>query len=296
MNKIFGLIFVSLIVGFACTNNTQEQQDNSKESIETNVVEFNASDYKMEDIVFYNLFSPVDLSYLLTKDVSFYNSSLLNPLNNITNYNESVKAALNLGVYGADISYLWLFNQSQQANSYLIAIQVLSDQLGIPRDFVDFTINDAENHVNNLDTLISIARESYYTAEVYLKDSGREHTASLILFGGWIETLYIAINMYDRPDERIVSRVASQKFSANSLFKLMQMSQNKISVSEYFLLIKKMNNLFEEMEIKFPSESLVIDTSKRKIFVAEGALINLSDEQIEQIRTLTKQIRTHIIE
>ncbi len=296
MNKLFTLLFFSTIIIVGCVNNTHKNEIQLEEIQNYNVIQFNAADYKKEDIVFYNLFSPVDLSYLVTKDVSFFNSSLLNPLNNITNYNESVKAALNLGIYGADVSYLWLFNQSQQAHSYLTAIQTLSNQLGIPRDFVDFTYTDAENNADNIDTLINIARSSYYTAEKYLRESGREHTASLILLGGWIETLYIAINMYEEPNDKITSRIATQKFSANSLYKLMQMSQNDINMSEYFLLIKKLNNLYEEMEIQFPSESLVIDTSKRNIFVAEGALINLSNEQIEEIRILTSQIRAHIIE
>ena len=102
---------------------------------ELSKIEFNPTEFKSEDIVFYNLFSPVDLTYLISKSSSYYNSSLINPLNNITNYTNSVQLALNLGVYGADFSYLTMFNQSQQAYSYISAIQQVAQELGIPQEY-----------------------------------------------------------------------------------------------------------------------------------------------------------------
>jgi len=297
MIRLFGIVIVFAFFFAGCTNKSTPQNNDVFEEIKAQpTIQFNPADYKEEDIVFYNLFSPVDLTYLITKDQSFYNSTLLNPLNNITNYNESFKAALNLGVYGADLSYLWLFNQSQQAHSYLTAIQQLSDQLGIPREFVDFTYANAESNSNELDSLIRIARDSYYTAEKYLKENNREHAASLILLGGWIETLYIAVNMNQNPTQEIISRIATQKFSSNSLYKLLQNSQNESSISEYLLLVKKMNNLFEDLGIIYPPKSLVIDTANRKILLADGARIELTAEQIEKIRNLTILIRNHVIE
>lgn len=296
MQKILAF-FLLAIVFSGCINQSQNHDSDSMDKEEAvNIIDFNPNEYKEEDIVFYNLFSPVDFTYLVTKDLSFYNSSLLNPLNNITNYNESYKAALNLGVYGADLSYLWLFDQQQQAHSYLTAIQQLSNQLTIPREFVDFTYAKVQDQSNELDTLISIARESYYTAEEYLKETGRDYAASLILLGGWIETLYIAVNMYDDPDPKIVSKIATQKFSSNSLYKLLKSSQNNENLAEYLLLIKKMNKLFEDLNIQYPEGSLVIDTSGHKIFVAEDVNIILSEADIKEIRELTTQIRTYIVE
>lgn len=297
MGKVIIYVAITVFILNSCVNNSSNKNADVVEAFgQTNVVGFNPADYKNEDIVFYNLFSPVDLTYLISKDISFYNSSLLNPLNNITNYNESFKAALNLGVYGADLSYLWLFDQSQQARSYLTAIQQLSDQLSIPREFVDFTYADAQNRGNDLDTLISIARESYYTAETYLKENDRDYAASLILLGGWIETLYIAINMYDEPNPYIVSRIAAQKFSSNSLYKLLMASQDEVNATEYLLLVKKLNNLYIELNIQYPEGSLVIDTIKHRILVNDDANISLTDSDIEQIRDVTTQIRSYIVE
>lgn len=297
MNKVFSIIVIAAILLSSCQNKTSSSEADAIESIEaSNTVNFNPVDYKEEDIVFYNLFSPVDLSYLVTKDVSFYNSSLLNPLNNITKYNNSYKAALNLGVYGADLSYLWLFNQSQQAHSYLTAIQELSDQLGIPREFVDFTYQNAQTNSSNIDTLIDIARKSYYDAENHLKETDRDYAASLILLGGWIETMYIAINMYENPNQPIISRLAAQKFSSNSLYRLLMNSQNEASVGEYLLLIKRLNKLYDELNIEYPEGSLVIDTFKRRIQVSNEAKINLTEAEIKEIRELTDQIRAYIIE
>lgn len=293
------IVFIILIVfSLQSCKNKEVKQESSVAEVELvdNVIDFVPEDYKKEDIVFYNLFSPVDLTYLVTKDMSFYNSSLLNPLNNITHYNESNKAALNLGVYGADLSYLWLFDQSQQAHSYLTAIQQLSDQLAIPREFVNFTYADAQNHSDNLDTLVHLARESYYTAENYLKKTERDYAASLILLGGWIETMYIAINMYENPNPNVISRIAAQKFSSASLYKLLQMADKGVNIEEYLLLVKRINALYEEINVQYPEGSLVIDTFKNRIMVVEGVNIELSSTEIEEIRELVTQIRMYIVE
>ncbi len=269
--------------------------DSIDQQIEVNGVSFDPDNYSHEDIVFYNLFSPVDLSYLVSQSNSFYNSSFLNPLNNITKYSSSTQIALNLGVYGADLSYLWMFKQSQQALSYLAAIQRLSDQLEIPREFVDFTFIKAEGKADNADSLIKIARESYYLSEKYLKESGRDHAAALILLGGWIETMHIATKMYPEPDGEAAGRIAAQQFSLNSLYTLLMNYQESEDLSEYTLLLKKLKNTYEESGIVFPEGSLLIDTLERKIYVTPGSEIQFSVEDAKRITTRVNSIRNHII-
>lgn len=249
-----------------------------------------------EDVVFYNIFSPVDMSNMVSSSSAYFNSSLLNSITHITKYSTSTKTALNLGVYGADLSYLWMFKQSQQALSYLSAIQRLSEQLGIPGNFVSLTAQQAESQSEDVDSLIEIARLTYYASDRYLKGSDRENAAVLILLGGWIETLFIATQMYDQADARLASKIASQKFSLNSLINLLQNHQDNLVAAEYLLLLKKLRGAFNAFEIKFMPNHLLIDTTNKQITIKNSEKININPDQLEEIKRITAQIRRHIVE
>lgn len=296
------LVMFFMVFFCSCSNKQENNKQNEAKEIDVQLEEsdgsitFKPEDYKDEEIVFYNLFSPVELTYLVSKKEAFYNSALLNPLNNITKYNSSAKVAVNLGVYGADISYLWMFNQQQQALSYKAAIQRLTDQIEIPTDFVNLSYDNAEANSQNFDSLVHIAKVTYWKTDAHLKETGREHSASLVLLGGWIETLYIATHMYDEPSSRLLGKIAIQKFSLNSLISLLQLSQENIEVSEYLLLLKKLKRKFDELDVKFPPESLVIDTSLKHIKLNDHESLSLESKDFADIKRVTRQIRNHIIQ
>jgi len=57
--------------------------------------------------VVYNIPSPAEIPYLLQATGADFNQSLINDKNKVDSYTSKVdKAALNLGVYAADIGYL----------------------------------------------------------------------------------------------------------------------------------------------------------------------------------------------
>jgi hypothetical protein len=251
---------------------------------------------KDEDIIFYNIFTPSDMSNLINEYSSFYKSTLINSLNNITKYNQSKSAAINLGIYGADLNYLWVFDQSQQAVSYISAIQMLADQLGIPHDYVYLTIERAEQNSNNIDSLKSIARTAYKDINKYLKDNSRPNSAVLILLGGWVETLYIAINMYNEPDAKMVSRIATQKFSLNIILNLLQNQQDDMSVAEYLILLRKLRVAFDDFEIKVSKENLIVDSVNKRITIKSDKNTKFDADKINEIRLITNSIRNRMVE
>lgn len=292
------VISLFLIVVSGCNNHVNETKSNNMldETIDNTIINFEPEKYKTEEIVFYNLFTPVELDFLIDKKKSYYKSTLLNPLYNITNYVETSDAALNLGVYGADLSYLWMFNQSQQAYSYLSAIQRLADQLQIPKELVDFSKQLSETNPQNYDSLVYIASKSFTEVDKYLKQFNQPHLASLVLLGGYIEAMNIAINLNHELDQNMVSRLATQKFSINSLYNLLMNHQDNLAVSEYLILLRKLKKAYDSYDIQFPQGSLVVDTTKHQIKWKNGHQISLSPQQVLEIRMLTNQLRNHIIE
>lgn len=293
------LLFVFSPFWFACSNkgNSQKNIEQAQEKkFNAATIDFKPENYREDEIVFFNLFSPVEFTYLITEHTAYYNSLLINPINNITKYNSSDKYAINTGIYGADLCYLWMFNQEQQAMSYRAAIQRLSDLLDIPREFVDFTYLMAENQAQEFDSLIDVAKKSYASADNFLRQTGRPHAAGLILLGGWIETLYIATNMYDKPDQALLSRIALQRYSLNSIYNLLSKYQTRIEIKEYLLLLKKLKKVYDSHDLQIPPELLVVDTLAKKIELRSNPENIMTHEQYKEIQLTTTQIRNALIQ
>ena len=57
--------------------------------------------------------SPVQTAFLLKKSGASYRNDILNSPNNISKYSTRFQKSINLGVYGADLGYCLIYNQSQ---------------------------------------------------------------------------------------------------------------------------------------------------------------------------------------
>ncbi len=302
MKYLFFLLFLVTIAFFmGCSNsnnkNTADKEQKFDVSLDNNEIDTTSlpKDKRSEDVVFYNMFSPLDLDKVIDKKSSYYNSAYINSLDNITKYALSHKIALNIGIYGADLSYLWMFEQNQQAMSYLSAIQHLTSKIGIPNKFVELTMKLAESSADDMDSLIIIARDAYYATDKFLKGSERENSAVLILLGGWIETLHIAVNMYNEPNSKLAAKIITQKYSLASLITMIQNCQDDIVMSEYLLLMKKLNGSFKKLESQLNHEDIVIDTVNKRITIKDTDNVKIDPSQFTEIKGLTSQIRNHII-
>ena len=71
--------------------------------------------------------SPIQTALLIEKSGSDYNKGFLNDAKKVTTYATNFQKALNLGVYGADVGYVTIYDQSQDALKYLGVINKLSD-------------------------------------------------------------------------------------------------------------------------------------------------------------------------
>src|SRR6476646_10246242 len=84
---------------------------------------------------FYDIPSPIQQVQLLQQAGAKYDQGLLNPLDNVSKYIQTNSKALNLGVYGSDLSYAAVFNNPQDVVLYLNACQTLANELNITGDF-----------------------------------------------------------------------------------------------------------------------------------------------------------------
>ena len=181
---------------------------------------------------------------------AFFNEDILNPVHNAERYNTSMSMALNLGIYTADLSYASLFEQSQTVINYMATAKKLAEELGILEAFSSETIMNLEDNINDRDAIIKIISETYMDSDAYLQENNREEIAAMIIIGGWIEGMYIAIQLSDRDATKNVSLVSSiveQQLSLILMVEFLQTYQNNQNIADLLVDVSKLNDIFQEI-------------------------------------------------
>lgn len=301
MRKIFNPLITIIIltpIFFSCQTG-KEQKVNLEEDIrDIGEISRNIEEMvKNGKSIFYGLYSPAEVSSFFENVGAEYTPAILNSTENATNYVTSSKTALNLGIYGVDIIYIRMFDLPQESVNYWVVIEKLTNQLGIPDEVINTPRKSLEENINNPDSLIQIATATFNIAKNYLKEQNRESAATLIIIGGWIEAIYIATEaLYDEenPDPEVVSAIAEQKYSLNSLISFAKNYHDDIEVAHYYRKLRLLQNYFKEFNIYYKKNDLRIDTV-RKIIITSKSEIDITKENILKIKNLIKKTRDEII-
>jgi hypothetical protein len=248
--------------------------------------------------VFYSIPSPIETTSLLKAAGARYNAKYLNPIDNVDNYSTVAAKALNLGVYGTDLSFTSIFDQTQESMLYLRCTNKLATGLGISGAFDEKTTARIEANMENRDSLLAIISDSYWTSDSYLKDNGQPGVSALIIAGGWLEGLYIATQIAnDTKSEDIATRIGEQKLSLNNLVALLEDQKgNNEGIADVLNQMNELKKVFDGLEVKTAETTVTTDKDKAVTTVGNGASFKLSPEQLKMITDKATQIRNKIIQ
>ncbi|PZR05404.1 MAG: hypothetical protein DI539_25035, partial [Flavobacterium psychrophilum] len=188
LNAILLTALVTLIT-WSCGS---KKEENTSE-------EFNQAEQTLQDQikdVVYNIPSPTEIPYLLQATGAEFNPTLINDRKKVDQYASiSDKAALNLGVYAADIGYLSSYDKTQEAIDYLNAAKSLADNIGVIGAFDTDLLTKFEANIANKDSLGALLNATVQKTDRYLKDDSRNKLASLMITGSFVEGLYISTGL-----------------------------------------------------------------------------------------------------
>jgi hypothetical protein len=185
---LIALATVSLLA--ACGSSTKKDDQSSDEFKQA---EESLRD-QIKDVV-YNIPSPSEIPYLLQATGAEFNQSLLNDRKKVDQYlSRSEKAALNLGVYAADIGYLSSYEKTQEAIDYLNSAKKLADNLNIS-SFDPEVLKRFESNISNRDSLSNLLDGAIKKTDKYLKDDQRNKLAALLVTGSFVEGLSISTGL-----------------------------------------------------------------------------------------------------
>ena len=284
--------FLILLIAYSC-----RQAEETRTYIpEITELELDEEDIEEIKSIFYDLYSPMETQRLFRQIDVVFDPSILNSPGNIYRYNSSNKMAVNLGIYGADMSFSQMFGQTQEAINYMSVIYRLSENLGIGGAVIDRAERARTGAAYDPDSLFNIATDIYITADQQLKESGRHGAAALILAGGWVEALYIACSFHDpdSPDLNLEQQIIAQKYSLERLITMLSNYQDDPFFARYLLMFRQLRNIFDSAEILFNENDLLIDTINRTIVSQETKYVYNSSD-IKNIARLVTIIRNDMI-
>jgi transcriptional regulator with XRE-family HTH domain len=198
------------------------------------------------------MYLSVELSSLFESVGAVFNADLLNNIENNPEYITSSQQAVNLGVYAVDLSYARVFDQLEIGGRYFNAMKQLSQELGIPADYFESTVSRFERNFTNKDSLIALANEVYVTTDNYLKENERYTTAAMIILGGWVEAIHIAINVANESrDINIIERLIDQKYSLNNLIIMLGEHRENEVIADYLKKLEVIRKDFDRVNVSF---------------------------------------------
>jgi len=240
--------------------------------------------------------SPVQTALLIKSLNIPFNEALLNKKDNAKKYSTSTAQAINLGIYGADLGYVTLYDQSAKSLNYLSVVEDLSSKLGIAKAFDKAFIERFEKNSNSEDSMLVILSDGFRKADNFLKENDQKNTSALILTGGWLESMYFATQLYNETkDEKILSRIGDQKQSLETIIELIEKYNNNGQNDEYVSLFKDLKVLFMEIKTSYEYVEPTTDKELRLTTIKSKMNIEISNDLANRIIEKVAATRAKII-
>lgn len=240
---------------------------------------------------FYNIPSPSEqLMSLKELDGKEQFADLLST-KGLTKLSTTKQRAIFFGALAADASYLASKSQKGGLMSYIVALESLAQELG----FGDLYREDmnkiaADKNVSS-DSLFVMADKFYLKAFDRLIESDKGGELGLMLFGGWIETMHIALQSSYGFDKslKINQFVAEQKLVAENLISYLLDYQENEDIAMLTEKVSEILNIYEEMDCEYGNSNVV--QSEGRIELSGGTKCKLTIEVFESLKKEMSNLR-----
>lgn len=240
--------------------------------------------------------SPIQTALLIKGSGAGYSKGILNDPHKSSQYSTNFAKALNLGIFGADLGYVTIYDQSQDAIGYLNAAKKLSDGLGISAAFDAATIERFTKNLGNKDSMLVLVGVAYRASDAYLKSNDRNDVSGLVLAGGWVESLYFTTDIYKtKPKEDVKLRIAEQKLSLQSLIKLLTPYYSQPEYTKFIDNLYDLSTVYDGVNFKYTFIAPTTDAAKKMTTINSTTDVSITPEQIESITQKIKAIRSQIV-
>lgn len=287
--------FTSVLILFlvvSCHSKTRNNQG-SKETFEADSISLKLKYAEIKFVVP----SPGQTALLLKKsNIGFYDD-LITPSGSMLKFTTTTQKSLAMGVLGADLSYLNLYNQREACARYLQNVQSLMSDLQITLPIDKEAVKRLEANIGNNDSVLYYLGNLYRNADLYLKANDRRDICSLIIAGGWVESFYFLTQIYSKtPNEEIFTLILYQSDILDNLIRILSPFYEKST--EFRGLIDDLVNIAYEFDVvdKVQTTTKVETNTSQKlttVYNQSGHL--LTGSKLNKLSVLADNLRKKIL-
>lgn len=288
-----------LSLALACSSGNKSEEQAFEDALADTEFQGEAISGEVNDIL-HRIPSPLEISVLLKESGKKYNGDLLNSPDNRSRYNTNYKRALNLGIYGTDLGYTNIYEQTQDGIRYMATIKDLANELNIGQFFEMETIGRLVSNSDNLDSLLLITTQNFNSINQYLQSQNRSHLSVLFLTGGWLEALHITCEVArtNPGNTQLQETIGGQKIILENIMHLLSFYKDKDRG------MAGLNTDLEALKKAFDKVTITTEYKPSTFEVVDGVMvvkdnssstIEITEDDIESIRSITETIRTKII-
>jgi hypothetical protein len=295
----YSLLTIIFTLTFISCGNDKSLQDIAESGTDTSSAK-NVSD--ISDEVFKDIIkgipSPLEISSLIKESGAEYAPEMLNSTDNAEGYSTNYKKALNLGILGTDLGYVNLYGKTTSSLGYLSLLNSLAEALRVGQFFEFTTLKRLASNNNNIDSLLNITTTGFEDMNNYLIEQKRGDIGVLILVGGWLEALHIAIKIAEKTNNaRLIERVGEQKIILNELLLLLAVYKGDKNIAKLEAELNALKTIYNDVNISYEyAEPEMVEVDGMLMIIDKSSSkVNITPELFNTIAQKANAIRTGII-
>ncbi|MFC2112195.1 hypothetical protein ACFLTA_02920 [Bacteroidota bacterium] len=297
-NSLLLILFLAFMVSCQSKKGKWSEADfGAPDSLEL-AADIQISSEAMEEIV-QNVSSPIEMAALIKEIGTPFSIDYLATTDYVDKYNTSFQMAYILGVFGADLGYLNIYDKNTQIVDFITSINKLSDGIKVGQFFDFATLKRLATSRENIDSLMYISVNSFNNMDSYLRSNQRGHLSALMITGIWVEGMYLVTQVAkENNNPALYDRIGEQKLNMNNLFLILNAYQSQKQVQEMIDVLTEIKVEFDQVEITYEmGEPETVEQDGMIMIVQnEKSIVHITDEQMANIIKITEEVRNKLIE
>lgn len=276
-------VFLALWFLAGCGSPAESEETSTDDITQYDPVEAAKRDVVRIDKAVFGIPSPIESAIFIKEQGSGFRDDLMLDPQRLEYFQTNSEKALALGMYGAQLGYICLFEENDRALEHLNATRKLADDIGIKGAFSENLIQRFSENIGIEDSLLVLVSDIYRSGDAYLKTNERNDIAALVIAGGWLESLYLSGEEYVNGSEGMSDRIAEQKEGLTNLITLLKQYPDNNKAAALMEELNELKVVFDEVSIEYVFNRPEVDKAQQMTILTGDNKHNISDETLESI-------------
>ena len=161
------------------------------------------------------------------------------------------------------------------------------------------TIGRLATNSKNLDSLLLITTQNFNSINHYLQTQSRANLSVLLLVGGWVEAMQITCQVAakDAKNKELQEKVGEQKIILEQIVLLLSFYKDDANMASLLNDMETLKGAFDKINIIYTYKESTMEVVNGVAMIKDNSTttINITEQDVENIKNLTNSIRNKII-